>query len=321
MPYHCLSCPICLSNYVPICNGALVSDCPACGSFCARKALTNWAEASKHKKILKHRQDSTGDIGGCPIPWYAVCCHSLSHSETTLHSLTRSAALYQRLLVCISHRNTNSPNSMHTNEDSICKLPPRKQNVKVHHRRPQTVGGFKKCFEKQFAIATRHLQIATLPFCVGGVCFTCLLDSCCWIGAIFGYPAAAAFTSLTFSLFLGRVVEGKEKGTWQLALEPKWPGEVVFHPPPLTHQIVQHKNTLCFFLFQNNLLSQPDTCKLQRFLFALVEFASPVCWTAAVGSVPSLAIQQLQLSPRSPSPCCFARGPSISYTCEPHPPS
>ena len=124
MPYHCLSCPICLSNYVPICNGALVSDCPACGSFCARKALTNWAEASKHKKILKHRQDSTGDIDGCPIPWYAVCCHSLSHSETTLHCLTRSAALYQRLLVCISHRNTNSANSMHTNEDSICKLPP-----------------------------------------------------------------------------------------------------------------------------------------------------------------------------------------------------
>ena len=72
MPYHCLSCPICLSNYVPICNGALVSDCPACGSFCARKALTNWAEASKHKKNTKTQ---TGLNGG--YRWMSdtmVCC-------------------------------------------------------------------------------------------------------------------------------------------------------------------------------------------------------------------------------------------------------
>ena len=49
---------------------------------------------------------------------------------------------------------------MHTNEDSICKLPPRKQNVKVHHRRPQTVGGFKKCFEEQ---AQAHEKLLRTP--------------------------------------------------------------------------------------------------------------------------------------------------------------
>ena len=81
--------------------------------------------------------------------------------------------------------------------------------------------------------------------------------------------------SLTPPSFSGWVAEGKKM------LQLAWPlsqnGQVDrFNSThqPLTCQIVQHKNTLCCFLFQNNSTSQPITSKGSDTFSALVRFVS-----------------------------------------------
>lgn len=109
MPYHALSGPICLCADLSDLQRRYSIRLPCLRLFLCPEGFDKLGGG---KQTLKHKQDPRGDIDGCPIPWYAATLHS----ETTLHSLTRFAALYQRLVVCISCRNTNSAHSMHTNE-------------------------------------------------------------------------------------------------------------------------------------------------------------------------------------------------------------
>ena len=77
----------------------------------------------------------------------------------------------------------------------------------------------------------------------------------CWTAAG-GFETFWLSSSCSFHLahllplFLGGWQREKKKapGNWPLSQngQVKW----YFHPPPLAQQIVQHKNTLCFFLFQ-----------------------------------------------------------------------